>query len=786
MFSIKKTACAVLSALLIFSALPVSAAAFAAENSEHTLSANSGTTGDCTWTVEDKTLTISGNGATGSLSGLFSSPPWDSGVTTAIVEEGVTKIGDYLFRSSYKLSSITLPESVTEIGTSALAKSALGVDRTIYAPSGSYAETYCKNNSITFQASSGTTGDCTWSLSGTVLTISGNGAMADCEYDEEKEKYILPWGDKITKVIIEEGVTEIGRANFYKCGSLNEVILPEGLNNIKNIAFYECKKLEIVDFPEGLTTIGDSAFYECTGLKEVDFPEGLTAIGYWAFYNCANLKSVKFPESLKEIGGSAFEGCTSLTSLTIPKNTATIGSTAFRGCRNIKELYVYNKTCNLKNAFMYTSLEGMTVYGYLNSTAQSFVNANKDRYNMTFVQLKEVNKTGDCFYELDGGSLRIFGNGKMGNYSYNSQAPWGRGVTSLTIEDGVENIGSYAFYYCGNITEVELPDSVSEIGEHAFFYSTGLKTINIPDSVTVIKLGAFDGCHALENVELREGITEIQSLAFSTCDSLSSITLPESLEVIGDQSFYSCDPLTSFILPKNVTKIGFNILGGENSLNTITVDPENTVYDSRENCNAIIETATNTLLEGCKNTVIPASVTTLGQSAFDWCTELKSIEIPGTVKTIGFNAFNYSGVTEVVIDEGVKKLDTQAFGNCLSLRKITIPESVTDISSTTFNGTKNFTIYGYAGSAAEEFANIRGFNFIALEKPVIIGDVNGDTVSDVLDAIIIQKYSVDKVNLDSVQLNAADVNGDGYVDVLDAADIQKYAVGKFEKFKRES
>ena len=92
------------------------------------------------------------------------------------------------------------------------------------------------------------------------LIISGNGAMADCVYDKDKEKFILPWGDKITKVIIEEGVTEVGKAAFYKCGSLKEVVFPEGLTTIKPGAFYECKKLETVDFPEGLTTIGEHAF----------------------------------------------------------------------------------------------------------------------------------------------------------------------------------------------------------------------------------------------------------------------------------------------------------------------------------------------------------------------------------------------------------------------------------------------------------------------------------------------------------------------------------------------
>ena len=315
-----KSIAVILAVILIFSAVGISA--FAAEDSSYSVSASSGTTGDCTWSVENKVLTISGSGSTGDLSSILASPPWDNSVTTAIVEDGVTRIGNYFFRSSYSLSSITLPESVTEFGKSALNKPTLGVSRTIYAPPGSYTETYCKDNNLSFQASSGTTGDCTWRLEGTVLTISGNGAMADCQFDED-QNCLLPWGDKITKVIVEEGVTEIGKVAFYKCGSLKEAVLPEGLTTIKPGAFFECKKLETVNFPDGLTTIGDHVFEGCTALKEVSFPEGLTLIDYRAFYGCKNLKSVDFPESLTKIVSSAFEGCTSLTSLTIPKNTST-------------------------------------------------------------------------------------------------------------------------------------------------------------------------------------------------------------------------------------------------------------------------------------------------------------------------------------------------------------------------------------------------------------------------------------------------------------------------------
>ena len=742
----------ILAVTLMFSVFSITA--FAAEDSSCPVSANSGTIGDCTWSVENKVLTISGNGTTGDMPASFAAPPWGKDISLVIVEEGVTSLGNYLFYTTNS-NEYFFPESVTSFGDSLLGLALLNKNKTIYAPGGSAAETYANDNGIKFQVSCGTTGDCTWSLLGTTLTISGNGAMPGCEY-AGYDKYILPWGDKITKVIIGEGVTAVGLACFYKCGSLKEVILPESLETVGTAAFYECKKLETVNFGGSLKTIEYRAFYDCTALKNLDFPESLTKIENEAFYECTSLKA-----------------------LTIPANTAKLGSSAFRGCRNIDDLYVYNKTCNLGSAFQYTSLDGMTVYGYINSTAQSFANNN----NLTFVQLAEFSRTGECYYELDGTKLRIFGSGRMGSYTYSSPAPWGKNITSVTIENGVKNVGSYAFNGCKQITEITLPESVTQLGEYAFMYCENLASVNIPDGVNVITKGVFDGCKALDGVELHEGITAIESFAFSLCDSLSSITLPESLETIGDQAFYGCDSLSEFEVPKNVTNIGYNILGGENNLSSITVNPGNTVYDSRENCNAVIETETNILLRGCKNTVIPASVTAIGQSAFDWCTGLKRVEIPGTVRIVGFNAFNYSGVNEVVIDEGVEKLDTQAFSLCLSLKKITIPASVTDISSTAFNGTKNFTIYGYEGSYAQQYARM---NEIPFEHILKTGDVNGDNNIDVLDAIAAQKYAVEKAILNAEQLYAADVNGDGIVDVLDAIDIQKYASEKITGFKKNA
>ena len=153
---------------------------------------------------------------------------------------------------------------------------------------------------------SGTTGECTWTLDGTVLTISGNGKMG---------KYYInkypSWGLSITKVVIENGVTSIG-----------------------SMAFADCKSLTSVTIPDSVTSIGYRAFCYCSSLTSITIPDSVTSIGYEAFFGCNSLTSVNIPDSVKSIGDQAFLGCNSLTSVNIPDGVISIGDGVFEGCTN--------------------------------------------------------------------------------------------------------------------------------------------------------------------------------------------------------------------------------------------------------------------------------------------------------------------------------------------------------------------------------------------------------------------------------------------------------------------
>ena len=270
------------------------------------------------------------------------------------------------------------------------------------------------------------------------------------------------------------------------------------------------------------------------------------------------------------------------------------------------------------------------------------------------------------------------------------------GLTSVTIGNSVTSIGEWAFYYCSSLTSVTIPNSVISIGDEAFRNCSGLTSITIPNSVTSIGNLAFYNCDGLTSITIPNSVTTIGEGAFAWCDGLTSITIPNSVTNIGESAFYYCKGLTSITIPNSVTSIGYGTFYGCSSLTSITipnsvtsignlafcdcssltsvvVEEGNAVYDSRENCNAIIETATNTLVAGCKNTTIPNSVTSIGNAAFAGCSSLTSITIPNSVTSIKYDAFfGCEGLTSITIPNSVTSIGSHAFLYCSGLTSVVV------------------------------------------------------------------------------------------------------------------
>ena len=231
----------------------------------------------------------------------------------------------------------------------------------------------------------------------------------------------------------------------------------------------------------------------------------------------------------------------------------------------------------------------------------------------------------------------------------------------------------------------------SDPGTNAYRNNTEIEHVIISNSVTSIGKSAFYGCSGLTSVTIGNGVTSIGNQAFDHCTGLTSVTIGNSVTSIGNSAFANCSGLTS-----------------------IEVASGNTTYDSRENCNAIIEKSTNTLIVGCKNTIIPTSVTSIGYMAFSGCSGLTSIEIPNSVTSIGARAFqicsgltsitipnsvtsigDYTfaqcGLTSVTIGNSVESIGEGAFSDCSGLTSIEIPNSVTSIEDVAFSGCSGLT-----------------------------------------------------------------------------------------------
>ena len=439
----------------------------------------------------------------------------------------------------------------------------------------------------------------------------------------------------VTSVTIPNSVTTIPYAAFYGCNCLTSITIPNSVTSIGVYAFYGTAWYNNQD--DGVVYAG-KVLYSFKGTMpegtNIDIKDGTLGIADWAFFGCSSLKSVTIPNSLTSIGASAFEGCSGLTSISFPDNDISIAA----------------------NAFYDTA--------WYNNQDDGVVYAGKVLYNFKGTMPEGTN------IDIKDGTLGIADWAFFGCSS----------LKSVIIPNSLTSIGASAFKSCSGLISVTIHNNVSSIGDHAFESCSGLTSVTIPNSLTSISGSAFKGCSGLTSVTIPNNVTSIGDEAFSNCSNLTSVTIPNSLTSIGASAFESCTTLASINIPNSVTSIKRGVFRACNNLTSIKVEEGNPIFDSREDCNAIIKTAENELVFGCKSSIIPNSVTSIGIGAFEFCGSLVSIVIPNSVMSIGESAFSFcSSLNSVSISNSLTTIEGGVFSGCSSLISLTIPNNVSYI-----------------------------------------------------------------------------------------------------------
>ena len=663
-----------------------------------------GAAGDnVTWSLDSEgMLEITGTGKMADNSSVVPWREYATQITTAVIQNGVTNIGDFAFSECSSLTSITIPNSVTIIGQGAFRNCSALTSVTI-------------PDSVTliaYEAFLGCKGLTSITIPNSVTTI-GQGAFKGC--------------NSANSLSISNGLTSIRKETFSRCSGLTSIIIPETISSIGEEAFSYCSGLSSVIISDSVTEIGDGVFYYCNKLANVTIPANLSVISPRSFAECRGLTNITIPEKVKSIGEYAFSQCYSLSVL-IPDKVTDIGVGAFNGCKEI----IY---CG-------SQAQWEMIDGYSNVTGTVRFLAGtcgKNGDNLSWMIDKD-------------GVLRITGSGLMASYTVSTHAPWysmKTMISSLSISEGVTSIGNYAFYECSSMTSTVIPSSVSSIGGMAFYGCKALTSVNItdierwcgtsfsdnysnpltyahnlylnnkpiselviPSSVSIIHAYTFSGCSSLMGITIPANVREIGESAFSDCSGLKDVIIPEGVYKIAVRAFSGCTGMTSVTIPSTLSSSGSLAFSGCRSLMGVYIsnltkwcgisfangdsNPLGYAHNLYLNGSLVTEieipsnltTIKNYAFYGCYSltkVTIPNTVTSISECAFSQCLGLRSITIPSRVTSIGYGAFEHCrNMTSVTLAEGLESIGKYAFNECSSLTSLTIPSSVTSIGDYAF------------------------------------------------------------------------------------------------------
>ena len=706
----------------------------------------SGTCGDnLTWTLDSSgVLIISG---TGEMLGTdwqeyqdhwgSDEFPWDNYreyITTIVLGEGITTIGDDAFWGCTNVTDMVIPEGVCRIGGDAFGRCTALTEITIpvsvelieysafYECSAlsnvNYAGTLANWNSIRIEecnemlqnaylASNIISGTCGenlfWTLNGTTKTLSilGSGMMSD--YSPWGSSSTAPWfpyRDNIQNVVFSEGITYIGENAFYSCSSLENVTLPLSLATVGYRAFANCPTLAAFIVPEeheGFRA-DNGILFSKDGSTLVVFPSGyastsyavpntVTAIADYAFCGCGTLTEVTLPIIVREIGDCAFSGCRSLESINIPNTVTAINYGTFFGCYNLPSVDIPETVISIGSQAFY------------------------DCSNLDGIQIPAgVTSIGDRAFK----------------YCSN--------LSAINLPEGISAIEEHTFYTCSRLASVTLPSTLISIGDEAFHYCQSLKNITIPASMTSLGYHVFEQCSSMESFVVSDGNPVYQSIEGALISKEDSellyypagnprtvYSIPTGIVTISDYAFYDADYLKTILIPASTINLGgipsnlefFLVTEGNPAYRSIEgilfsedgtellrypIKNPRTVYSIPDGVKIISEYAFGNA-GNLQNIIIPEGVTILERYSFNSCEGLASITIPGTVETISRGAFyDCTGLLSVILENGVAVIEQDAFAWCENLQEVQLPLTLSEVGHEAFYQCTSLERVSYDGT----------------------------------------------------------------------------------------
>ncbi len=653
---------------------------------------------------------------------------FESGLTSLVLPVGVESVG-YNALNCDELTSITIPYTASFSQFNDLLDCEKLTDIYFNGTKKQWRErnySYDSFENVTIHynivASSGKCGEnLTWvSDDKGNLTISGTGPMTDYNsYLFGDESKVSPFLDlAVTNVVIENGVTSVGKNAFEECNEIVSVSIPDSVTVLKAYAFDLCSGLTSFVIPENVTTIEDAVFRGCENLKNITIPKSLEFIGDEAFKNTPWLLAQQsqnplviinnivvdgekcsgelvIPDGITKIGNHAFSSNDALTSVVIPDTVKTIEEYAFYGCDNLTDVY-FSGTKEQWDKIVIESDNSLFYDTYLHfeSPATSGTWGDNITWRLT-----------------DDGTLVISGTGKMKSANYTDGSPFiNLAVEKVIIEKGITNIGSFIFENCETINSIEFSEDVTEIGSAAFRGCKNLKTLSSLENITTMQNCVFQDCDSLTSISLPNlKDTSISQYTFSWCDNLVSVTLPNTIVEIGDHAFYGSKKLSEISSLDNVKKVGTDAFDNtqwlENKKDFFSLVKLNGILIHGKDCKVDL------------SDVFTYKVTEIGPGAFRYNNEITSIGLP----------------------EGITKISADAFKGCENLKNITFPDSLKEIEIGTgvgktysnINGVESVNING--GTPFENtqwLADRRAENPLVIVNGILIDGINctGDVV----------------------------------------------------------